>query len=246
MNIKFDEKVKEEKGKFSNVYVVILVGMLMVSMISLALTFKTYKKYSSESFENYAKVINKQQEENSSEVKTNADVVKEETTESKEVAEVEEETEIVIPTVSKVEPVKKENVLSFQKPVEGKIIKESSIDEVVYWETLDVWKIHEGIDIASEQGTNVKSIEAGKVVGVKTDPIFGKLILINHGQTVVSIYCNLDEKVSVKEGDTVKKGQVIGKVGNTAYGEIKDESHLHFELMKESSYVDPTDYISFD
>ncbi len=247
MNIKFDEKVQETKNKTNSMYILILVGMLMVSLVSLALTFRTYNKYSEESFNNYAQTINKVQEDNATKVKTSKEPEQLEVEQAVVEETVEDiEEEIVMPTVAKVEPVKKENVLEFIRPVEGKIIKESSIDEVVYWETLDVWKIHEGIDIASDEGTSVKAIESGKVVGVKTDPIFGKLVLINHGQTVVSIYCNLDEKVKVKEGDTVKKGDVIGKVGNTAYGEIEEESHLHFELMKDSVYVDPADYILFD
>ena len=130
--------------------------------------------------------------------------------------------------------------LTFSKPLNGQIQKPYSIDKVIYSKTLELWKTHDGIDISSQIGENVKSIEKGTVEKVYDDSFYGTTVVIDHGQGYKSSYSNLNSKVSVKEKQTVTKGQVIGKVSNTSIGEIKDEAHLHFTLFKDNNNVDPT------
>lgn len=133
--------------------------------------------------------------------------------------------------------------LSFQKPVEGEIIREYAQDNLVYSETLEEWITHNGIDIKADKTTVVKAAEAGVVKSIKNDPRYGLTIVIEHDNTYQTVYSNLLTSEFVVEGETVEKGQSIGTVGNSAIFEIADEPHLHFEILKDSIAVDPSIYI---
>lgn len=130
--------------------------------------------------------------------------------------------------------------LSFSKPLNGEILKIYSIDKVIYSKTLELWKTHDGIDIKGNIGDKVKSIEKGIVEKVYEDSFYGVTVVIDHGQGYKSSYSNLDSDVNVKVKETVTKGKVIGKISNTAIGEIKDDPHLHFTLIKDNQIVDPS------
>lgn len=125
-------------------------------------------------------------------------------------------------------------------PVEGNIIKEYAKDKLVYSKTLDMWKTHTGIDIKAELGTDVKVVSNGTVMDIAKSNFYGNTVKVEHENGYISVYCNLDDKLSVNVGDSLKKGDVIGKIGVTSYGEIADESHLHFEMLKDNETVDPT------
>ena len=161
-------------------------------------------------------------------------------TESKSVSESEQAKE------TKQEEVKEEEEIKdpeFAMPVEGEILREFAKDSLVYSATLDEWITHNGIDIAADKTTVVKASEAGTVKSIKNDPRYGLTIVIEHVNGFSSVYSNLLTAEFVEEGETVEKGQTIGTVGNTATFEIADESHLHFEILKDSEYVDPELYV---
>ena len=133
--------------------------------------------------------------------------------------------------------------LSFERPVEGEIMKEFAQDNLVYSETLEEWVTHNGIDIKADKTTVVKAAEAGVVKSIKNDPRYGLTIVIEHDDTYQTVYSNLLTSEFVVEGETVEKGQSIGTVGNSAVFEIADEPHLHFEILKDSIAIDPSIYI---
>lgn len=135
---------------------------------------------------------------------------------------------------------KVEEKLVFAAPLKGEIQKMYSIDKVIYSKTLEQWKTHDGIDISADEGTEVKSIEKGVVDSVQNDSFYGTTIQIEHKSGYRSVYCNLDENVYVSVGDSVVKGQKIGKVGNTSVGEYLDSPHLHFMLYLNDESIDPT------
>lgn len=132
---------------------------------------------------------------------------------------------------------------TFIKPVEGEILREFAKDNLVYSETLKEWVTHYGIDIKAEKTTIVKASAEGTVKSIKNDPRYGITVVIEHVNGYVTIYSNLLTTEFVKEGENVKQGQTIGTVGNTATFEIADESHLHFELLKDNEYLNPSEYI---
>ena len=114
---------------------------------------------------------------------------------------------------------KVEEKLVFSPPLDGKIQKMYSLDKVIYSKTLEQWKTHDGIDISADEGTTIQ---------------------IEHKSGYRSVYCNLDENVYVSVGDSVIKGQKIGKVGNTSIGEYLDDPHLHFMLYLNDESINPT------
>src|SRR5208283_4185366 len=100
---------------------------------------------------------------------------------------------------------------------------------------------NDGINISVPPGTSVRAAENGVVVysgdGLKG---YGNLVLIKHPNGFVSAYANNGE-LDVKRGETVKRGQIIAKSGDT--GNV-NAPQLHFELRKGSTPVDPTQYLA--
>lgn len=131
----------------------------------------------------------------------------------------------------------------FSMPVEGDVIKEYAKDKLVYSDTLKEWVTHAGIDIKADKTTIVKASEEGKIKSIKNDPRYGLTVVIEHNNGYSTVYSNLLTAEFVTAGETVKKGQTIGTVGNTATFEISDESHVHFEILKDNVQIDPNMYI---
>ena len=131
----------------------------------------------------------------------------------------------------------------FSMPVEGDVIKEYAKDKLGYSDTLKEWVTHAGIDIKADKTTIVKASEEGKIKSIKNDPRYGLTVVIEHNNGYSTVYSNLLTAEFVTAGENVKKGQTIGTVGNTATFEISDESHLHFEILKDNVQIDPNMYI---
>lgn len=148
-------------------------------------------------------------------------------------------TEVEEENTPKVE--KKE--LKFQAPVEGEISKDFANETLVYSKTLDEWTTHFGIDIKGEKTSVVKAAETGTVESIKNDPRYGLTITICHIDGFKTVYSNLLTAEFVTEGKSVEKGDTIGTIGESASFEILDEPHLHFEMYKDESPVNPTVYL---
>ena len=133
--------------------------------------------------------------------------------------------------------------VKFIAPIKGAIIKEFAPDSLVYSETLEEWTTHTGIDIKADKTSVVSAATDGVVSNIKNDPRYGLTIIIKHNGGYETIYANLLTSEFVVEGEEVKMGQTIGTVGNSANFEIADEYHLHFEMLKDGDYVDPSSYI---
>lgn len=105
----------------------------------------------------------------------------------------------------------------------------------------DTYMQNSGIDFVSTNVFDVISVLDGTVSDVKEDETLGKIVEIKHDNNYISIYQSLSD-VSVKKGDTVKQGQVIGKSGTN---ELDKEigNHLHFEFYVNGQIVDPTLYL---
>lgn len=237
------ENLFRNKGNLSKGYYVLLFGMLVLGTASVAITFKAYNLFAKEDYDFYEQSSDNEEnnvvstissiDENANEgenlVNSNAaEAKKSETKGSSNTNTTKTKNKVTV------------KPLTFSKPLNGQIQKPYSIDKVIYSKTLELWKTHDGIDISSQIGENVKSIEKGTVEKVYDDSFYGTTVVIDHGQGYKSSYSNLNSKVSVKEKQKVTKGQVIGKVSNTSIGEIKDEAHLHFTLFKDNNNVDPT------
>ena len=149
-------------------------------------------------------------------------------------------------TSTNVNETKKEDVvveLNFARPVEGEIVKDFAVDNLLYSNTLQEWTTHTGIDIKADKTTVVKASEAGTIKSIKNDTRYGLTVVIEHANGFQTIYSNLLTSEFVVEGEKVEKGQSLGTVGNTAAFEIADEAHLHFEILKDSVQVNPNIYL---
>lgn len=238
INLKnYFDNLFRNKNNLSKGYYILLIAMLLLGCASVAMTFKSYKLFAKEEYEIYAN-DSKDEDKTVSTISSNDNTQQNTFNDEKNTTNPAEAKVNKITTTNKNQSTVKP--LSFSKPLNGDIQKPYSIDKVIYSKTLELWKTHDGIDISAEVGTNVKSIEKGTVEKVYDDSFYGITVVIDHGQGYKSSYSNLDKNTYVKEKQSVKKGQVIGKISNTSIGEIKDDSHLHFILFKDNINVDPT------
>jgi len=100
-------------------------------------------------------------------------------------------------------------------------------------------ELHHGIDIAAAEGTSVKATREGDVSHVGWHDIYGNMVIVDHGQGMQSVYAHLSG-ISVKPGWPVLAGKEIGSCGNTGRS---SGPHLHFEIMKNGTCVDPASYL---
>lgn len=128
---------------------------------------------------------------------------------------------------------------TFVMPLNGNIINEFSDGELVKSKTLKEWRTHDGIDIAADIATPVKSSSDGIVISITQDPQWGVVVVIDHGNGYESYYMGLNVNVNVAVEDVVDIGTVIGSVGQTAEIEVGEEAHLHFAIKKDGIWIDP-------
>src|ERR1700722_9241178 len=102
--------------------------------------------------------------------------------------------------------------------------------------------VHKGLDFAGPEGTKVVSVAAGLVTFAGERSGFGEMVEINHGNGLARRYCH-NEKVLVKQGDMVRKGQELALMGSTGRS---TGPHLHFEVLKNGTQVDPLRFIGED
>jgi murein DD-endopeptidase MepM/ murein hydrolase activator NlpD len=102
--------------------------------------------------------------------------------------------------------------------------------------------VHKGVDFAGPEGTVVSSVAAGLVTFSGERAGFGQMVEINHGNGLATRYCH-NEKLLVKQGDMVRKGQDVSLMGSTGHS---TGPHLHFEVLKNGSQVDPLRFIGED
>lgn len=96
-------------------------------------------------------------------------------------------------------------------------------------------KKHQGIDLVAELGKDVKATANGVVEKVDYDYGYGNRIIIRHSSTIKTLYAHLDEQL-VEEGQVVKVGDVIGKVGGTG---MVTGPHLHYEVLVKGKKINP-------
>ena len=152
----------------------------------------------------------------------------------KEKARLATETKEIEATQSPVKSAEATNALpTFRWPVRGRVI-------TAYGAKTN-GKQNDGINVAVPEGTPVKAAEDG-VVAYSGNELkgYGNLILVRHSNGYVTAYAHASE-LMVKRGDTIKRGQVIAKSGQS--GEV-GSPQLHFEIRKGSSPVDPLQFLN--
>lgn len=148
------------------------------------------------------------------------------------------------PVTTPTAPTDVESPLELKLPVEGNLIAQHDETAQVWSDTMRDYRVHLGIDIATEENAPVYAAADGVVAQVYEDVRLGYCISIKHSDNVYTVYSNLGAQPAdgIAAGVSVKGGQLIGSVGNSAMVEIAEEPHLHFEMKVEDVSVDPLDY----
>jgi murein DD-endopeptidase MepM/ murein hydrolase activator NlpD len=111
-------------------------------------------------------------------------------------------------------------------PVNGKIIESFG-------------RYHDGVDIAAAAGSPVKSAETGRILFARHYSGYGKLVIVNHGHHVYSLYGHM-KSIGVKEGQIIRKGGFLGTAGG---GGTNGHSTIFFGLTHFGNPVNPLPYL---
>ena len=229
--------MKKDKGS--------AVGLVIcfVAMIAIvgAITFSNYERKSEGELaktEEKNQVAQKEEKEEESLV-TQGDKVEAELVEKPEV--VIEETPIVqAPVTQKTYSFSKEDMLIW--PIDGNVLLNYSMDETVYFSTLDQYKYNPALVIAGNVGQEVKSAEDGKVTAIKTDNQTGVTVTVSLGDGYEAVYGQLGE-VCVTQGENITEGDVIGYLGEPTKYYSVEGCNLYFQLLKDGEPVNPLEYL---
>ena len=134
--------------------------------------------------------------------------------------------------------------LATTSPVSGEEISAYSMEALSYNETTRDWRVHNGVDIAADAGTEVCAAADGEVYTVYEDDSMGYTVVIRHDGGYLTRYASLSQDIPVKSGDTVSAGQVIGYVGDTALVETTLGSHIHFSVTHQDEPMNPADFLA--
>lgn len=229
---KIKTNISNNKGNMftkQNIKYYSLLGLMII--VAVVSTYANILEYQKVNKEEYVIVENANIETNSSNI---------EKEEALQVNNNEEVKDIVyktaISSISSNATNYYENNTTF--PVNGKVIQEFAQDKVIYYDSLGVWKTHSGVDIECETNSEVTAVIDGKVIGIYKDDVFGYSVIIE-GEKYVCVYSSLEKEVLVSIGDVINKGDIIGKAG-TNPAEANLGTHLHFELMLNGEYINPS------
>lgn len=131
----------------------------------------------------------------------------------------------------------------FTWPVRGEVLRPHAVETLRYDQTMGDWRVHDGVDIAADLGTQVRAPAGGTVSDFYTDDLMGTTVVILHADGVMSTCSNLAAVPTVEIGDPVRTGDVIGSVGQSAIAESAEAPHLHLSMTKNGESVDPLSYL---
>ena len=147
-------------------------------------------------------------------------------------------------TQPETEPVQPKSPLKTGAPVKGQTVAAYAMDSLSYNETTRDWRVHNGVDIAAEEGTEVCAAADGVVYTTFNDDSMGMTVVIRHEGGYTTCYSSLGEELKVSAGDSVKLGQAIGCVGSTALVETAIGPHVHFSVTYRDTPVDPAEFLA--
>ena len=141
-----------------------------------------------------------------------------------EIVELAKEKEKMLASIPAIQPVKNEDL---KRMASGYGMRLHPI--------LKSWRMHDGMDFTAPTGTPIFASGNGKVVRANRSSTYGKVVYIDHGYGYKTVYAHMS-KIKVRKGQKVKRGDVIGLVGNTGRSAAP---HLHYEVQKNGRPVNP-------
>lgn len=134
--------------------------------------------------------------------------------------------------------------LKTASPVSGDTIFGYSMEALSYNQTTRDWRVHNGVDLAAEPGSEVCAAADGEVSTVYKDDAMGYTVVIRHDGGYTTRYSSLSEDLAVKAGDQVTMGQAIGYADETAIVETTLGSHVHFSVTQYDAPMDPAEFLA--
>ena len=151
---------------------------------------------------------------------------------------VEEEREVVAKAYSTFST-KPQWFLPFSPPLRGELVVSSPFGIRRAYGNSPPSGFHDGVDFRAKEGTPVYAPAPGRVILARELALRGKMVVLDHGAGVMSGFLHLSE-IAVKEGQEVKRGELIGKVGNTG---LSTAPHLHWEVRVNGVAVNPLTWL---
>ena len=127
-------------------------------------------------------------------------------------------------------------------PVNGNILQDYSMDQTVYFSTLDQYKLSPAIAVEAVEGAPVVAAVNGTVYSIEQDIQTGTTVTMELGNGYQAIYGQLAD-LTVAEGDTVKKGTTIGYIAQPTKYYSTEGTNLYFEMKKDGEPIDPIAYL---
>ena len=118
----------------------------------------------------------------------------------------------------------------------------------VYSSTTNDYRVHLGLDLLAKENAPVYAAEAGTVTQIWEDPMMGWCVAVSHAGEYCTFYKNLSKELAdgIETGVSVSRGQQIGNVGSSAWLEVAEEPHLHFEMTLSGVSVNPAEHMTKD
>lgn len=230
----------ETSGKINKVLYIVTVTLLLAIAVVIAITTAANRREKPNSPSKGSDTVIETEMESE---QITAPITTEREKESEKKTETEKESE---KEASNDEGAKEVSTIpsKFILPVTGILSKKHDTSLQVYSATMKDYRIHNGIDIVTNEEAAVYAAADGVVSQIWNDPLMGSCIAVSHGGECYTVYKNLSENSveGIGEGVNVSAGQLIASVGNTAMIEIAEEPHLHFEMTVNGKAVDPLEY----
>lgn len=134
--------------------------------------------------------------------------------------------------------------LKVVSPVSGEEIFGYSMEALSYNQTTRDWRVHNGVDLAAEEGAEVCAAADGQVYTVYEDDVMGHTVVIRHDDGYTTRYSSLAETIAVSPGDFVNAGQTIGYAADSAIVETTLGSHVHFSVTRYDEPMDPAEFLA--
>lgn len=144
-----------------------------------------------------------------------------------EIVKMAENKEEMLASIPAIQPVKKEE-----------LTRMASGYGMRFHPILKISRMHKGMDFTAKKGTPIYATGKGTVIRANKSSSFGNVVYIDHGYGYQTIYAHM-KKFATKKGAKVKRGDIIGYVGNTG---ISVSAHLHYEVHKDGKAVNPVYY----
>lgn len=232
---------KKNKKQLKSMTVSLVVCFVALLGVVGNAVFRHEKNTPGENRDNRTKEEAQQEEELPTEPTAGSDVANTQEKEEEEIKD-ESENEAATPTQNSAESLQFSADVPMAWPVEGVILLNYSMDQTVYFATLDQYKYNPALIISGEVGQEVLAARTGTVTAVEVDAQTGTTVTVDMGSGYQAKYGQLKE-VALHEGDFVQTGEIIGYLSEPTKYYSVEGCNLYFQMLKDGEPVNPLEYL---